>query len=247
MSVAQQKKRPGLLQRLFKPRDRSSARPPRSSSRRSASRAPRQTWGYRTLCVRTCDGYYFPISHSINRSRLKTDEMVCKSMYGGAGAELFYHASGGRAERAVSRSGRRLVAEPYAFAYRSRFDESCQTELKTGLANLESVFVARADGVKSDAPARAGIGKWGALPAPAERVNTSTDPETRANLAGHFEVARVGPPDAETVVVAMADVRRLGSSYYYVEPVTIDAIYAPPDLGPEFSLFSSARASEREE
>src|SRR6266540_3435428 len=31
---------------------------------------------YRTLCVRTCDGYYFPISYATNRSHFKTDAAV---------------------------------------------------------------------------------------------------------------------------------------------------------------------------
>jgi len=36
---------------------------------------------YRTLCVRSCDGYYFPISYATGRGRFKTDAAVCASMY----------------------------------------------------------------------------------------------------------------------------------------------------------------------
>ena len=33
---------------------------------------------YRTVCVRTCDGYYYPISFSTNASRFREDEMTCR-------------------------------------------------------------------------------------------------------------------------------------------------------------------------
>jgi Protein of unknown function (DUF2865) len=35
---------------------------------------------YRTLCVRTCDGYYFPISYSTQPSRFPDDERTCQAM-----------------------------------------------------------------------------------------------------------------------------------------------------------------------
>ena len=34
---------------------------------------------YRTVCDRVCDGYYFPISATGTRSRLKQDARVCQS------------------------------------------------------------------------------------------------------------------------------------------------------------------------
>src|SRR5262245_21983267 len=107
IAVAQQKKRPGVFQRLFGSRERSpEATSPRSSS--SAKRRIPQASGYRTLCVRTCDGYYFPISNATVRKRFKIDETVCKAMYGGAEASLYAHLNGSPAETAVSLKGKRL-------------------------------------------------------------------------------------------------------------------------------------------
>ena len=128
VSEAQQKKRPGVFQRLFGPRDQppNKATPPRSSSPRSSSptkRRIRQASGTRTLCVRICDGYYFPISYSTNRKRFKIDEAVCKAMYGGAAANLYVHDNGSPADTAISLRGKRLAAEPYAFAFRQTFSE----------------------------------------------------------------------------------------------------------------------------
>src|SRR5215470_5542313 len=36
--------------------------------------------GYRTLCVRTCDGYYFPISFSTAPTRFAEDEQTCQKL-----------------------------------------------------------------------------------------------------------------------------------------------------------------------
>ena len=48
---------------------------------------------YKTLCVRICDGYYFPISNDTDRNRLSVDAGVCKSMYAPAGrCGALYHA-----------------------------------------------------------------------------------------------------------------------------------------------------------
>ena len=58
-----------------------SARPQRASRPASTGRA---------ICVRLCDGYYFPIEYSASRRRMKVDEQACQSMYVGKDqAELF--------------------------------------------------------------------------------------------------------------------------------------------------------------
>jgi len=200
--------------------------------------------GYRTLCVRTCDGYYFPISFSASRSKFKIDETVCRAMYGGAEAELFVHSNGRSADQAVSLTGTPLASEPYAFAFRSNFSEACQGELKQGLSNLAKVFADQVAAAKADLPVAQGTPAPTLLPAPVTRVNPNQDPETLANLAGSFTVEPIKPEGTEQVAVASTEIRRLGPDYYYSVPQRIDALYAPPDLGPEFSLISSAHAAE---
>lgn len=91
----------------------------------------------RTLCVRVCDGYYFPISNVARRSRYATDAAVCQSMYAEEGqAELFVQSSGAKVDRAVSLDGKRYADQPYAFGYRQSYDMSCHSQLKTGIAAL---------------------------------------------------------------------------------------------------------------
>jgi Protein of unknown function (DUF2865) len=202
--------------------------------------------GYRTICVRTCDGYYFPISFSASRARFKVDETVCKSMYGGADAELFVYPNGRTADQAVSLAGTPLASEPYAFTYRTTFDSACRTELTDGLANLAIAFAARVAGEKANRPSPEGT-PAPLLPAPVARVNPNEDYETLANAAGGFVVAPVTPdsPDELSVATANTPIRRLGPEYYYRAPEKIEALYEAPDLGPEFSLISSAHADER--
>jgi len=119
VSEAQQKKRPGVFKRLFGPRDQTDQPVERDNPRSSSSNKRRvgQTSGTRTLCVRVCDGYYFPISYSTNRKRFKIDEAVCKAMYGGAAANLYVHGNGSSADTAISLDGKRITAEPHAFAF----------------------------------------------------------------------------------------------------------------------------------
>src|SRR5262245_38061244 len=57
---------------------------------------------YRTLCVRLCDGYYFPVSFSTLPNHFQRDADLCQSQCA-APAELFYHQNpGGSVEQMVS-------------------------------------------------------------------------------------------------------------------------------------------------
>jgi Protein of unknown function (DUF2865) len=88
---------------------------------------------YRTLCVRTCDGYYFPISYATNRGRFKTDAAVCKSMYPPGEAALYvHHTTGEDATQAVSLTGEPLGKLSFAFAYRSSYDHACAMLFHSG-------------------------------------------------------------------------------------------------------------------
>ncbi|HYD16230.1 MAG TPA: DUF2865 domain-containing protein, partial [Hyphomicrobium sp.] len=49
---------------------------------------------YRTVCVRLCDGYYFPVSFSTLPNHFQRDEEVCQSKCASP-AELYYHQNPG--------------------------------------------------------------------------------------------------------------------------------------------------------
>jgi Protein of unknown function (DUF2865) len=85
-----------------------------------------QTGTYRTLCVRTCDGYYYPISFSTVPSRFPEDERTCQRTCPAAEVMLFTHRNPGEdVNQAMSISGRAYRDLPNAFHYRQAFDAAC--------------------------------------------------------------------------------------------------------------------------
>ncbi len=82
--------------------------------------------GYRTLCVRTCDGYYFPISFTTVPARFADDERACKAQCPATDANLYtYRNPGEDMNAAVSISGAPYSSSPNAFKYRTEFNPSC--------------------------------------------------------------------------------------------------------------------------
>jgi len=81
---------------------------------------------YRTLCVRTCDGYYWPISFSTVPSRFAEDDRVCQRMCPAAQVVLFTHRNPGEdVAQAVSLSGQPYSELPSAFLYRKQYSSAC--------------------------------------------------------------------------------------------------------------------------
>jgi hypothetical protein len=81
---------------------------------------------YRTLCVRSCDGYYFPISYQTTPERFRDDEQACQRMCPAAEVSLYtHHNPGEEVTQAVSLSGAPYSAMPNAFNYRKAFTPAC--------------------------------------------------------------------------------------------------------------------------
>ena len=131
-----------LLQALFgfgskpKPKPRS-VRPPNfhqfPNGHRRGFRNPwargayqsRQSGLYRTVCVRTCDGYYFPISASTTRSKFHADAASCRARCG-RNAKLYYMPKGSDdKDRMKDLSGRNYASLKMAYVYRKRLIAGC--------------------------------------------------------------------------------------------------------------------------
>ena len=81
---------------------------------------------YRTVCVRTCDGYYFPISFTTVPARFADDERACKAQCPATDANLYtYRNPGEDMNAAVSIAGQPYSSSPNAFKYRTEFNPSC--------------------------------------------------------------------------------------------------------------------------
>ncbi len=81
---------------------------------------------YRTLCVRTCDGYYFPVSFSTLPNHFERDETACHSKCA-APAELYYHQNpGGAVDQMVGFRTQELYTKlKAAFRYRKEYVQGC--------------------------------------------------------------------------------------------------------------------------
>ena len=85
-----------------------------------------QSGSLRTVCVRTCDGYYFPISYATNASRFAQDEKTCQRMCPAADVMLFsYPTQGADIMQATSINGQPYTSLPNALKYRSEFNPAC--------------------------------------------------------------------------------------------------------------------------
>src|SRR5450755_319090 len=85
-----------------------------------------QSGTFRTVCVRTCDGAYFPISFATVPARFPDDEKTCKALCPAAEATLYaYRNPGEDMNQAVSINGQPYSSSPNAFRYRQEFNPSC--------------------------------------------------------------------------------------------------------------------------
>jgi hypothetical protein len=80
---------------------------------------------YRTMCVRLCDGFYFPISDNVRRGRLYQDNRACMQRCDGDARLFYYPTEGGSPETMVDLAGRSYKDLPNAFRYRKSLVAAC--------------------------------------------------------------------------------------------------------------------------
>jgi Protein of unknown function (DUF2865) len=85
--------------------------------------------GY-AVCVRSCDGSFFPVSYSGAGSRSDSLEEVCRSLCPNANVELYSFGFGGTINTAVSSAGEPYVNSPNALKYLQSYDPACSCRRK---------------------------------------------------------------------------------------------------------------------
>jgi uncharacterized protein DUF2865 len=81
---------------------------------------------FRTVCVRACDGYYFPISYSTVPTRFADDQHACARECPATEVQLYtYRNPGEDINQAVSVGGQAYTELPNAFRYRKEFVAAC--------------------------------------------------------------------------------------------------------------------------
>jgi hypothetical protein len=110
---------------------------------------------YRTMCVRTCDGYYFPISFATSPANFARDEQTCQARCPGTKVELYYHVPNEESASMVSLAGVPYEDLPAAFLYR-KADAPRAPGCTCAVAGRSSIMAATPQGRESpegDAPA----------------------------------------------------------------------------------------------
>jgi hypothetical protein len=128
---------------------------------------------YRTVCVRLCDGYYFPVSFSTLPNHSQRDEEVCQSKCA-APAELYYHQNPGAGmEQAVAaKSNTQYTELKTAFRYRKEYVQGCSCKMAEftpapGELQHQGAAQGEAGGWVAESPT--GSNPAGAQPPPAQQ------------------------------------------------------------------------------
>src|SRR6476620_9145611 len=116
---------------------------------------------YRSVCVRTCDGFFFPVSYQTYANRLAQDATVCQSSCA-APAELYvYRNPGQEIDQAISLNGTAYADLPAAFKYRKSYIKGCSC--KADEYNPTEIEAANQKAEATPAPGKTGK-KKGAAP-----------------------------------------------------------------------------------
>ena len=104
--------------------------------------------GSMAICVRDCDGGFFPVSYSAGRSNLDDLEKLCRTLCPNASVRLYTRSQWRGLETAVSIDGEPYAGHPNALKFQSRFDASCgckppEKSWSEALAEAESILAER--------------------------------------------------------------------------------------------------------
>lgn len=80
---------------------------------------------YRTMCVRMCDGYYFPISSNATRSQFYRDAQACQASCGSEARLFTMPNSSEDMSTMTDLTGRTYGRLPVAFRYRKALNRGC--------------------------------------------------------------------------------------------------------------------------
>ncbi|MGB6909356.1 MAG: DUF2865 domain-containing protein [Methyloceanibacter sp.] len=120
---------------------------------------------YRSVCVRTCDGFFFPVSYSTYAGRLAQDAAQCQSSCA-APAELYvYRNPGQEIDQAISLNGIPYQELPAAFKYRQEYVKGCSC--KEAEYNPTEIEAANQKAEAAPAPGAAQKAAAAEVPAPA--------------------------------------------------------------------------------
>lgn len=204
--TGKRKKKRGLFARIFRTGRKKRVRFSNRDVLREAAlvdeetlRLERERTGgvFRTLCVRVCDGYYFPVSFAVVRSAFDTDEAICQASNTSTEMRLFVHRNPSESsEDMVDLYGASYLDLPNAFSYRHqvsdpkvcpRISQPSRFSQLAGYALSDRVTAENNYTEVPFGPRGDGIIK------PEVKPDFFNDPDTRMAIAGNFSIVAVNP------------------------------------------------------
>lgn len=166
---------------------------------------------YRTMCVRTCDGAYFPISSHASPMNFSRDAQVCSMMCPGTETELYFHPlQSESSEMRSTRTGRSYDELAHAYRYRTQKPDT-QPECGCNFALYYKEMTRRQSYVSNP----------GSIPEKQSSI-VWLKPALRPSLEKAGEVAANQPIRKERDYVASGHIRMIGPQFL-------------PDQGIDFS------------
>jgi hypothetical protein len=107
---------------------------------------------FKTMCVRACDGFYFPMATAATQASFAGQAELCQAACPGAAAELFVQRPGSEVAAATSLDGTPYASLPNAFRYRQTYDATCSCRNQgqswsQALAQAEAMLAGRSSDV----------------------------------------------------------------------------------------------------
>ena len=186
-----------------------------------------------TVCVRTCDGGFFPVSTNTSPASFERDAEVCSMMCPGVETELFYHGVGTQemSEMVSASGGMPYKEEPYAFKFRGsarKQDKSCGCNFSAYYREMMKREAAKANGTdiapqdqSSTAPAPQPAQPYSSI------LNLDTKPEAKApsTPAPKAPATAEKPPEPGPAMPydpSKANVRKVGPQFLPSKDTAID-------------------------
>jgi hypothetical protein len=192
---------------------------------------------YRTLCVRTCDGYFFPMSSASSSMDFDRDQKNCESACPGTEVRLYYHRTQGEESEAMVAAGsdEPYSALPSAFLYKAA---DYSRPPRCGCNAVKNFEIIAGNPPVAEPAA---VEEASQIPVPSPRPDAGADPETLADAEGGMTaeaVRRMLAPKPETTA-AIGEVETGERRVRVVGPVFL------PDPEAAIDLQAPARKTTR--
>jgi hypothetical protein len=184
---------------------------------------------YRSVCVRLCDGFFYPIHYSTYGSQVGQDAQQCQSSCA-APAELYVYRNPGQdIEQAVSLSGSAYMDLPVALRFRKEYVKGCSckqaeynpTEIEASNKRAEGGTAAPPTEGQAAPTAEAPPSPAPPAPQAAAPAAGASGPEINLDITGSNEP--LPAPQAEAAPAAVPEAQKPPPT-----PLTEEAAAPPP-------------------